>query len=226
MDHSDAEHMRAAERYMLGDLSVSEVEEFERHFFDCPQCSEELRVLTMFQENARAVFREQDLAPLPAVATVPESTAGWWSGFSPLRFRQWAVGPLAVALGALLIGIFSGYLAFSKRDGVQAVSAYPLYAQARGQETVVSPAAGSKYYTMYFDKTWDGEYFGYSAVLRDSSGGDRFTVPVQAGAPGEAVHVLVPTHTLAAGKYELVMIGNGLDRTTEVARFPFTLRFE
>ncbi len=226
MDHSDAEHMRAAERYMLGDLSVSEVEEFERHFFDCPQCSEELRALTIFQENARAVFREQDLAPRPAVATVPESAAGWWSGFSPRRFRQWAVGPVAVALGALLIGIFSGYLMFSGRDGVQAVSAYPLFAQARGEETFVSPATGSKYYTMYFDKTWDGEHTGYSAVLRDASGTDRFTIPVQAGSPGEAVHVLVPTHKLAAGKYTLVMVGNGPDRAVELARFPFTLRFE
>jgi len=39
MDHLDAENMKAVERYMLGDLAVSEVEEFERHFFDCPQCS-------------------------------------------------------------------------------------------------------------------------------------------------------------------------------------------
>ena len=65
MDHLDADQTKAVERYMLGDLSVSEVEEFERHFFDCPQCSEELRTLTLFQANARAVFGEQDLAPIP-----------------------------------------------------------------------------------------------------------------------------------------------------------------
>src|SRR5579871_1123839 len=166
MDHSGAENMKAAERYMLGDLSVSEVEEFERHFFDCPQCSEELRVLTMFQENARAVFREQDLVPMPTITPVPESAAKWWSGwFSPLLSRQWAMG-----FGALLIGILAGYAAFGLRDGgAQGVSAYPLYAQARGEETVVSPAAGSKFYTMYFDKTWDGEYASYSAELRAAS---------------------------------------------------------
>src|ERR1700678_3189228 len=103
MDHLDAEKMKAVERYMLGDLAVSEVEEFERHFFDCPQCSEELRALTIFQENARAVFVEQDLAPIPASVHAPESAASWWGGLSPLFFGRWAM-----ALGALIIGVFAG----------------------------------------------------------------------------------------------------------------------
>src|SRR5580693_8089795 len=106
MDHLDAETMKAVERYALGDLSVSEVEEFERHFFDCPQCSEELRALMIFQENARAVFAEQDLF-IPASKPAPQSAAGWWRGFSPIG-SMWS-GQWAVAFGALLIGIFSGY---------------------------------------------------------------------------------------------------------------------
>ncbi|MGA3188092.1 MAG: hypothetical protein ABSF22_13370 [Bryobacteraceae bacterium] len=218
MDHLEAEQMKGVERYMLGDLTVSEVEELERHFFDCPQCSEELRALTIFQENARAVFAEQDPAPIPASVTVPKSTASasWWSGFSPLWFSS------AMALAGLLIGIFSGYLAFASRENVQAVSAYPLYAQARGEETVVSPTAGSKFYTLYLDRTWEGDFASYRAVLRDASGTEQFAVPVKSGAAGDAIHVLVPTHKLAAGKYVLVMLGG----ETELARFPFTLRFQ
>src|ERR1700761_557613 len=97
MEHPEAQNLKAVERYMLGDLSVSEVEEFERHFFDCPQCSEELRTLTIFQENARAVFSERDLPPVPSSVPAPESAAGWWRGFSPLFWNRafggngWAV---------------------------------------------------------------------------------------------------------------------------------------
>jgi hypothetical protein len=219
MDHLDAAQMRSVERYVLGDLTVSEVEEFERHFFDCPQCSEELRALTIFQENARAVFAEQDLA-IPASMPVPESAASWWSGFSSIWNRQWAV-----AVCALLIGVFSGYLTFSSQETVQAVSAYPLYAQARGEETPVSPAASSKFFTLYLDKTWDGDYASYRAVLLDAaSGAEKFTVKVAAGAPGEAIHVLVPSHQFAPGRYVLVMYGAGKD--TELARFPFTFQFK
>lgn len=218
MDHLEAENMQAVERYMLGELSVSEVEDFERHFFDCPQCSEELRALTIFQENVRAVFAEQDLAPMSAKVNAPQSAAGWWSWLSPLFFgsRAWA----AVA-AALIVGVFAGYLAFSPKEGVQEVSAYPLYAQARGEENVISPVAGSKFYTLYLDKNWDGSYASYRAVLRDSSGAEKLALPV---APAESIHVLVPSRRLDGGKYVLVMFGRNGDNETELARYPFTIQ--
>lgn len=222
MDHLDADKTKAVERYMLGDLSVSEVEEFERHFFDCPQCSEELRVLTIFQENARAVFGEQDLTPISPSVHAPESAAGWWRGFSPLFWNR----PWATAMAALVIGIFAGYLAFALRDGAQAVGEYPLYAQARGEETVVSPSAGSKNYVVYFDKTWEGDYASLRTVVRDASGAEKLSVAVEPGAPGEGIHINIPTRKLASGKYVLVMMGSNADKETELARFPYTLKIK
>src|SRR5580698_1281135 len=103
MEHSEAQNTGAAERYVLGDLSVSEVEEFERHFFDCPQCSEELRTLSILQENARVVFMEQESAPLPQV-TAPvvieskRAKAGWW------QFSIWAP-----AMAMVAIAVFAGF---------------------------------------------------------------------------------------------------------------------
>src|SRR5579872_1279797 len=101
MDHSEASQMEAVDRYVLGDLSVSEVEEFQRHFFDCPQCSEELRTLSVLQDNARAVLSEP--SPRPAHASLPaaESGAGWW--------QKWLIPALVPALAMLTVGIFAGY---------------------------------------------------------------------------------------------------------------------
>jgi hypothetical protein len=227
MDHLDADRTKAVERYVLGDLSVSEVEEFERHFFDCPQCSEELRALTLFQANARAVFDEQDLAPIPARVHAPESAAGWWRGFSPLFWvgngQLWRSG--AMALAALMIGVFAGYMAFGMREAAQ-VGSFPLYAQARGEETIVAPSTASKVYTLYFDKTWEGDYSSYRAVLRDASGAEKFAAPITPGAPAEVMVMLVPTHQLPAVKYVLVMMGANADKETELARFPFTLKIK
>lgn len=171
--------------------------------------------MTIFQENARAVFLEP--APIPVRTTEPKSPASWWRGFSPLSY--------AFALGALLIGIFAGHLVFPGNESAVAITAYPLYAQARGEETVVSPAAGSKFYELYLDRTWEGEFSEYRAVLRDASGTEKFSVPVRAAAPGEAIHVLIPSRQLASGKYTLVMLG-GSDHQTELARFPFTVRLQ
>jgi hypothetical protein len=227
MDHLDAEQIKAVERYMLGDLTVSEVEEFERHFFDCPQCSEELRALTVFQENARAVFAEQDLTPVPVSVTVPQSAASWWSGFSPFSHRQWAVGAFSMALGGLLIGIFAGYLAFASHESMQAISTFPIYAEARGEETVVSPERGSKFYTLYLDPSWDGVYTQYRAVLLDGNATQKATLPATPVTAGNSINVLIPARQLTAGKYVLVMHGvDSSGKETELARFPFTLRFQ
>jgi hypothetical protein len=231
MDHLDADKTKAVERYMLGDLSVSEVEEFERHFFDCPQCSEELRALTIFQENARAVFSEQDLTPIPASVYAPKSAAPWWHGLSrgfPPLFSPSAWGSQwGMAMAALAIGVFAGYLTFAgHNDGAQAVWEYPLYAQARGEETVVAPAADSKFYMLDFDKTWDGEFSSYRAEARDASGAVKFSVPVTPGAPGQAIHVLVPTHKLTSGKYVLVMFGGNGSKENELALLPYRLQIK
>lgn len=227
MNHLDAAQIKGVERYLLGDLSVSEVEDFERHFFDCPQCSEELRALMVFQENARAVFLEQDLAAVPASATVPKSPASWRRVFSPLGFRlQWAG-----AFGALLIGLFAGYMIFWMRQGAQSISAYPLYAEARGvgEEPVITPKTGSKFYTLYLDRNWDADFGTYRAVVRSRAGGggEKFTIPVTVGEPHETIYVLLPAQKLGSGQYVLVM--QGIDKAgKEIAleRYPFTVRFK
>ena len=221
MDHTEATHMKAAERYVLGDLSVSEVEEFERHFFDCSQCSEELRTLAIFQDNARAAFLEPGPSPspasLPATGAKPER-AGWR--------LNWNWAPV---FAALVAAIFGGY-EFGARHGSvtpQSIGAYPLYAAARGDETVITPPAGARFYSLYVDRTWDRDFSSYRAVFRDASGAERFSVAVAAPASGRAMYILAPAQALPAGKYSLVMEGrDSTGAETETARYPFTLRFE
>lgn len=214
MDHSEAMQMKAAERYVLGDLSVSEVEDFERHFFDCPQCSEELRMFSVLQENARAVFAEQD--PGPRTESVRVS---WWSGLVSIWKQPWAVAP---ALAAVVVAVLVTYQAGRRVEAPQAISAYPLYASSRGEETVITPAPNAQFYTLYMDRTWDRDYSSYSAVVRDDPGGaTRTSMQLGALAPGQSIQVLIPIHALQNGRYVLVISGDG----NEVARYPFTLRF-
>ncbi len=221
--------MQAAERYVLGDLSVSELEDFERHFFDCPRCSEELRILTVLQDNARAVFLEQSPRPAPASLPVPERGAGWWRGIGEFWLRPWAAAP---ALAAVLLAVLAGYQALvivpglRRQAQVQPVSGYPLYAAARGEETIVAPPAGARFYTLYMDRTWDREFSSYRAVVREESGTERYSVGLTAPAPGRPIQLLLPGQALAAGRYVVLIFGDSLDRETEVARFPFTLKFE
>ena len=57
MDHAEAVRKLVVEQYFLGELSGPEREEFEEHFFSCPECVEALEIGTEFMKNARAVLR-------------------------------------------------------------------------------------------------------------------------------------------------------------------------
>ncbi|SRR5579883_366560 len=227
MDHPEAIMMKAAERYVLGDLSVSEVEEFERHFFDCPQCSEELRILSVLQENARAVFIEQSPGPLRQPTIEPASEVqrdrvNLWGRLAAIWRQPWALAP---ALAGIALAVLAGYEAGVRRqsEAPQSVSTFPLYAASRGEETVVAPPAGAQFYTLYMDRTWDRDDPSYTATLRDDPGnGVRYTMPLGAVKAGQSIQVLLPLHALQAGRYTLVISGND---GSELARYPFTLQF-
>jgi hypothetical protein len=218
MDHSEAVRMSAVERYVLGDLSVSEVEEFERHFFDCPQCSEELGALAMFQDNARAVLAEQGPVPISAGAPAKEpekqaARASWWN------FRIFVP-----ALAMLAIAVFAGFEAGERHfsPSPQSVVEFPLYAAARGEETVIAPPAGARFYTLYMDKTWDRDFPAYRAAFV-SSGSEKFSTTLAPPAPGQAIHILIPREALPADRYTLTVSSPD---GAELARYPFTLRIE
>jgi hypothetical protein len=221
MDHSEAVMMSAVERFVLGDLSVSEVEEFEQHFFDCPQCSEELRALAILQDNARAIFAERSSRSIEP--SVPASEPVPVGGERVRRASWWNFKILIPAFAMLAIATFLGFEAGERRFGLvpQSVAEFPLYAAARGEETVIAPPQGAPLYTLYMDKTWERDFPSYRAAFV-ASGAERFSVNVPAPAPGQPIHILIPRQALPSGRYILQISGEG----AELARFPFTLRIE
>jgi hypothetical protein len=217
MDHAEAVQHNAAERYTIGDLPVAEVEEFERHFFECPQCSEELRALSILVSNARAVFVEPAVvAAPPAVVPQPrviEKARAWWR-------EPWVLGPAFSAIAVVVFLSLSPGL--QQRAGkIEQVSSFPLFAASRGEETPVTPAAGATSYTLYMDKTWEGSSDSYRAVIRDETGNtERASFSLKDPGPGRFVEISIPTGSLSAGRYVLVVQDKGQD----LARYPFTLR--
>src|SRR6266542_7063905 len=59
MDHAEAVQLRAAERYMLGELAPHVIEQFDQHYFSCSRCAQEVLITAAFLENLRAVLRER-----------------------------------------------------------------------------------------------------------------------------------------------------------------------
>ena len=71
MDHKEAIRIHAVDRYLLGELTAVEREEFEEHFFSCGECSEDLHIGAILVDNSRAVLGEEFPDPVPASPGVP-----------------------------------------------------------------------------------------------------------------------------------------------------------
>src|SRR5580700_1047425 len=99
MDHEEATRIQAPGRYLLGDLTPSEKEGFEEHFFTCLECAEELRTGAIFADNARAVFHDDVRRPSStSPAGSPQRGLGWWTWLHPAWLRPAYLLPVAAAL--------------------------------------------------------------------------------------------------------------------------------
>src|SRR4051794_30464986 len=79
MDHETAIKTNATERYFLGELTGDDRDRFEEHYFMCPECTEDLRALTVLAANAKAVFRGKASVPVAHAGMLLSSRALWLS---------------------------------------------------------------------------------------------------------------------------------------------------
>ncbi len=236
MNHTEAVSAGAAERYLLGQLSPSEAEEFEQHFFDCSECARELRVGAMFEENAKAVFLEERASAvrIPAETRRPvQEKPSVWAWFWQ---RPWGVA--APALAAVALAIATGYQAMVVIPGLrsqlhdvlspQPVASNVLPPISRGDVRPLEVPEGAHFYAIYMDPTWEGSFAAYECSVLDESGSTKFSVRLPAPPPGKPIQILMPRPVLPSGRYTVV-IRNASEAgkpEAELARYILVLKLD
>lgn len=61
MDHHYIDQFDLVDRYLMGKLDPDEIDQFEEHFVDCPQCVEHLKVNRNFIQDLKSVATAQTL---------------------------------------------------------------------------------------------------------------------------------------------------------------------
>lgn len=96
MEHTEATETHATERYLLGELTPAEIDAFEEHYFDCPECTDDVRAGMLFMEGGRQLVREKAAAP---VAQIAEHRRRRW----PLWVPNAAAAVMTFALAGTLL---------------------------------------------------------------------------------------------------------------------------
>lgn len=227
MDHSEAKQLQAAEKYLLGELSLSQREEYEEHCFDCADCALDLKAMAGFADNAREVLRQEKANS--AVAGRAAARGGWFGWLKPIV----AVPAFAVLL--LVIG-YQNILTIPQAEKraaqgtVLVLGAPPVSlrgANVRGEEEPKVPVHANDSFSLQFDFTPVRTLDQYLCQLQDETGRSVFQWTVPGTDTNREVVLVVPGGLVHAGKYNLVFTdGSGMKgqpTAHEVLRLTFTI---
>src|ERR1700722_13379797 len=172
MDHTEAVNNQAVERYLLGQMPEAEIDMFEKHFFECGTCAEEVESGVLFQENTRAAFPS---VPQP----VPTAKRNWFGHLSRWWTRPAFAAPaLAAGLLAVVTIYQAGFVIPALRQQVaqahapQSLLAFALRSGTRGeanQENRITIPATTQSFLIGLDLT-DTTFPSYRCELSSDSG--------------------------------------------------------
>jgi hypothetical protein len=215
MDHIEAVKKQAVERYLLGQMPDVEIDAFEKHFFECVTCAEEVESGVLFQENARAAFAH---VPQPAPAAKPNWLSRWLSHRPSQSWTRPAFAAPALAAGLLAAATLyqAGFVIPGLRHELalaqapQAPVSFLLKSAARGQERGAEKPflipAGAPSFLVQVDLP-DTSFPQYGCALYDKSGALRWSLDSPAPPPGSLLNVVIPVAGLKPGVYTLKVHG-------------------
>ena len=242
MDHSEALQRKAAERYLLGELTGVERQEYEEHFFSCGECAQEIGLGVAFIENARDIFADE-AAPAsvePAVAPAPtpadvekQPRQNWLAGW----LRPSFAAPAFAAVVLLIVIAYQNAVQIphlneelSRANQPRALADVHLLPDTvHGAASPVEVSAKQKQsLSLSFDIPPDSSFASYRCEIQDASGATEFSLPVTAEEATSTIHWLVSPSRLQPGKHVLVVRGLASSEGPAgpiVGRYPFVVNF-
>jgi hypothetical protein len=236
MEHNDAVRLEATEKYLMGELSKMERDEYEEHYFDCSICSEELKATLAFMETVKQVGQEQALAAASAPAAAP--------AISP-EARPAGSGFLGWLRPAFAVPVFAALLLFV---GYQNAVTIP---RLRQSETLAASATTYKPFSLpafgtrgegapFTVSVQPGEAFaldvdmpgnsadGYFCRFQDQAGRVVLSHAVSPEEAKSTVHFLFQAGAVQAGEYTLQVFPGQApagDAASAVAHQSFVVEF-
>ena len=197
MDHAEAKSSHAAERYILKELPEDQADQFEEHFFSCPECAADVREVAQIA----AVAGEDRMSG----AAVPGAHASGWLETIREWWRRPVVG-LAAAAAILWLTILSAYQARELRHQFKpvATASFILLPDARGVMTTVSLQEAGPVVVLEADlpgASGDVRWDVRSLSTAEVAGEETATAP----RPGTVFNVILPSTYLSAGDYVLTV---------------------
>jgi len=224
VDHECSVKTMAVEKYLLGEFGATERRAFERHYFECECCGEDVRLAFEFKEIATAIFLEE---PLPAVRRSPAA--------APKRWFAW-LNPAVMApvAASLAIAVWGGYLGLvqmpsmrARLDELNQPQAYQSTSvvppSSRGEVPVVS-RSGGPFLPLTLGIGIVPAAEKYECQVRSAAGKIRFRIQVSKLESDANLTLMIPAADMEPGRYDAVLLAVSDRNTVEIDHYPFVVR--
>ena len=212
MDHNGAIRLQAAVKYVLGELSQAQRDEYEEHYFDCAECAVDIKALATFADTAREVMRQEKANNL---ALAPGAARPAW-----LRWLQPVVAVPAFA-ALLLIIAYQNIVTIPKARNTSSRAVAEVYGHSfllqpsdtrGGREAAVNKTPleirPSEGFLLQLDFIPSATFPAYLCQLQDASGRVLQQLSVPAEKAKKELHLPVPAGLISRpGEYSLVFLG-------------------
>lgn len=234
MDHNEALRLQAAEKYLSGELTRVQRDEYEEHYFDCPTCAEEIQATVAFMESAKQVVRES-VPQTVENKDFRERQKGWLAWLRP----AFAV-PVFAAL-VLVVAYQNGVTIPRLRESSSSASPQIISSSIHlagsvrggsesGEAMKKLQVHSGESFLLDFDFTPSRTFGSYRWELQDRAGRPVRQGTVSGGKTNQAVHLAILGGVERADEYNLVFFGgaDGNGKTAsenEVQRLTFVVEF-
>jgi putative zinc finger protein len=220
MDHSDAVRLKATERYLLNELDPEQLDQFEEHLFDCPDCALDVRAAAMLVEQSKNVFsRSAGLVPVEKPAHGGETWLSW--------LRPTFAVPVMAALIAFIA--YQNLVSYPRLESAlhrpQVVPWASVNVGTWGAGGPVIQTSAGQGFLLFVRIPPDSSYTRYTADLYNPAGKLEWTLHFAASPGQDQWPMHVPAANREAGTYSLAVHGvTAAGESKDLGRASFELQ--
>jgi len=211
MDHHSIVDQHLVEQYLLDEMSPELREEFEDHYFGCPECAAEVRATSAFMDAARSEFKKTEPAgsTTPSDAKPPKIRQSWL-----FLWREWfAVAAFATCL---LVVVYQNVAVYPRLRNEVASLEKPevlttvslVNGNSRGGAVVSAKVGDAQALLLLVDIPTQDQFSEYTCLLYSPNHELLWTVKVSAQDAKDTVAIRVPFANRMDGLYSLAVKGN------------------